>query len=176
MAKVNRLNQSFKAPVRLRQLIVCHFSSTSFIQSLLCNVKVIVIKCNLFDDIILKSFYYSSFLSPSVSFGYMLNGFFVGWSSKFFSFDEELSDSIHVRFFNQFFKIETLSDSDDFLFVSDKQFHRSQISWIISGFPLGVVIASLLLYKLYYHIGTKFSLLAASFLILLSWTLTMPFG
>ena len=29
----------------------------------------------------------------AVSFGYILNGFFVGWSSKFFSFDEELSDS-----------------------------------------------------------------------------------
>lgn len=42
--------------------------------------------------------------SPAVSFGYILNGFFVGWSSKFFSFDEELSDSSYVSLFfcNQF--------------------------------------------------------------------------
>ncbi|CRK89024.1 CLUMA_CG002519, isoform A [Clunio marinus] len=85
-----------------------------------------------------------------VSFGYILNGFYVGWSSKFFSLNEKSSDS--------------------------NDFRRSQISWIISTFPLGVVIASFLVYKLYYYIGTKLSLLVASLLILLSWAVTICFG
>lgn len=32
----------------------------------------------------------------TVSFGYILNGFYVGWSSKFFSFEEEATDASNV--------------------------------------------------------------------------------
>lgn len=46
-----------------------------------------------------------------VSFGYILNGFYVGWSSKFFSFEEDSSDSHYVSFVIQF-KIEPFPVSD----------------------------------------------------------------
>lgn len=62
------------------------------------------------------------------------------------------------------------------LFYRNRQLNRSQISWIISAFPLGVVIVSLALYQCYYWIGTKLSMLAASFMILLSWGLMLPDG
>lgn len=114
-----------------------------------------------------------------VSFGYILNGFFVGWSSQFFSFDEELSSYVSLTLILNCFFPSRCIVAWQWFFVYF-QFNRSQISWIISGFPLGVVIISLLLLldrnKLYYLIGTKLSLLGASLLILVSWTLVMPFG
>lgn len=88
-----------------------------------------------------------------------------------------------INFKLEFFSLSRLNtvtathaDDINFSYRFEKQFRRSQISWIISGFPLGIVIVSLLLYKSYYWIGTKFLLLSASILILLSWVLTMPFG
>lgn len=63
-----------------------------------------------------------------------------------------------------------------FSFYRNRQLNRTQISWIISAFPLGVVIVSLALYQCYYWIGTKLSMLAASFMILLSWGLMLPDG
>lgn len=47
----------------------------------------------------------------TVSFGYILNGFYVGWSSKFFSFEEESMDSHYVSFVIQF-KIKSFHDID----------------------------------------------------------------
>lgn len=62
------------------------------------------------------------------------------------------------------------------LFIFHRQLNRSQISWIISAFPLGVVIVSLVLYQLYFWIGMKLSMLVASFMVLLSWGLMLADG
>ncbi|KAG5670319.1 hypothetical protein PVAND_000595 [Polypedilum vanderplanki] len=83
------------------------------------------------------------------SLGYMLAGFFVGWSSKLLI--------LHER-------------STEFNNLS-----RCQISWVVSAFPLGIVIISMGLSKIYYYIGPKLLLMLASMIIMISWILNMFF-
>lgn len=110
----------------------------------------------------------------AVSLGYMLAGFFVGWSSKLLRLQEHSVELGNVRRIDINKKPSHTQNFHSSLFY--RQLNRSQISWIISAFPLGVVIVSLALYQCYYWIGTKLSMLAASFMILLSWGLMLPDG
>jgi hypothetical protein len=128
----------------------------------------------------------------SVSFGYMLNGFAVGWSSNI-SADDERSTSPDVSMhdpsrnpmsaaiFAPATDIEyELDDADSQIIWPNieitPQFQQHQISWIISAFPFGVVIMSIILCKCYYAVGTKVSILSASLLINVSWLLIAFFG
>lgn len=126
----------------------------------------------------------------------MLNGFAVGWSSKLSADDDRSSspdvsmhdpshDPMSAAMIAPVIDIEYEYDEFDVGIVSriipandeiTSQFRQNQISWIISAFPFGVVIMSIILGKCYYVVGTKVSILAASLLINVSWVLIALFG
>lgn len=72
-----------------------------------------------------------SLVHATVSFGYILNGFYVGWSSKFFSFEEESMDSHYVSFVIQF-KIKPFHDIDVW-WQFDFSYHLSKTASSISN-------------------------------------------
>lgn len=122
----------------------------------------------------------------------MLNGFAVGWSSNI-SADEDSSVSPDVSMHDYSSRNDPMStiapvadieyESDDgdeshiLIWPNDTitplllLFRQNQTSWIISAFPFGVVIMSIILCKCYYYVGTKLSILSASLFIIVSWIL-----
>lgn len=122
----------------------------------------------------------------------MLNGFAVGWSSNI-SADEDSSVSPDVSMHDYSSRndpMSTIAPVTDIEYESDEGdeshiliwpndtitpllllFRQNQTSWIISAFPFGVVIMSIILCKCYYYVGTKLSILSASLFIMVSWIL-----
>lgn len=83
--------------------------------------------------------------AQTASIGYLLCGLYVGWSSK----------------------LSLLQDQS----VEFNGLNRDEVSWIVSIFPLTIVITSIALNQLYYWHGTKVLMLTASLSMMLSWIL-----